>query len=289
LPRTVILTGAYGYLGSVLRARLEAASWTTVALVRTPRGDDAAVPWALGDRPPDDLLAQADALVHCAYDFTPRTRDEIWRVNVEGTTRLLDSANRQNLNRVLVLSSMSAYPSTKQLYGRAKLAIERVTVGFGGIAIRPGLVYGDTPAGMAGALSAVTKLPLVPVLGGDARQFPVHQDDFADAILEVIEAPGWTSEVFGVAQPTSVSFRALLASLAQRQGRSCRFVTVPWRAVYWSLRLAEMTGASLPLRSDSLLGLVHPAPSVPSSTAFPNMLAALRTLSIAQAASRAES
>jgi nucleoside-diphosphate-sugar epimerase len=278
MRRTVAVTGAYGYLGSIIRSRLDAAGWTTVALVRAPRPGDRAVTWTLGGSLPDDVLRESDALVHCAYDFRPRKHDDVWRVNVQGSSDLLEAARRLGVRRGVVLSSMSAYSGTSQLYGQAKLAIEDMTLRLGWVAVRPGLVYGDAPAGMTGALMKLTRLPVVPVLGGKAQQFPVHEDDLAKAIVDVLDAPVWTPDVFGIAQPEAMSFRRLLAALAAREGRSCRFVLVPWRAVYAVLRLVETTGVMLPLRSDSVLGLVRPAPSVPRSKSFPTMLDTLRPL-----------
>jgi nucleoside-diphosphate-sugar epimerase len=277
MTRTALVTGAYGYLGSLIRDRLSAAGWGTIALVRRPRLGDRAVSWSLGDGVPGSL-ARADALVHCAYDFAPRERADIWRVNVEGSSALLRSSIAYGIERNLVLSSMSAYAGTRQLYGRAKLAIEEVTLLSGGVAVRPGLVYGARPDGMAGMLAKVTRLPLVPLIGGSARQFPVHEDDFAAAIVSLLDGSTWTPEVIGVAQQTPVMFRALLEALAARQGRRCRFVPVPWRAVYACLRLAEVAEIPTPLRADSVLGLVCPAPFVPRSRAHPHLLDSLRPL-----------
>jgi nucleoside-diphosphate-sugar epimerase len=285
MVRTALVSGAYGYLGSLIRSRLEASGWKTIAMVRTPRSDDRAIRWSLGEPPPRDL-ERADALVHCAYDFAPRSRADIWRVNVEGTSVLLEAAGQLDVPRILVLSSMSAYPGTRQLYGQAKLAIEAIALSKRGIAVRPGLVYGESPGGMAGTLLKLTRLPLVPIMGGNARQFPVHEDDLAKSIISVLDAPDWTPEVFGIAQPVSVTFRALMAFLAHREGRSCRFLSVPWPAVYWSLRLAEAAGIPLPLRADSVWGLVRPAEIVPASAAFPEMLGTLRALPQTAFASR---
>ncbi len=277
MPRTAFLTGAYGYLGSAIRSRLDASGWVTIAMVRTPHHHDRATAWTLGDPAPAGLEG-ADALVHCAYDFRPRAREDIWRVNVEGSGVVIRGAQSVGIPRILALSSMSAYAGTGQIYGQAKLALEYLVLEIGGIAVRPGLVYGDSPAGMAGALLKLTRLPVVPVIGGAARQFPVHRDDLADAITGVLDAPSWTPEVFGIAQPEAVSFRALLAALAEREGRVCRFVSVPWRAIYWGLRLMEMTRIRVPVRADSVWGLVRPAPFVPPSRAFPEMLESLRRL-----------
>jgi nucleoside-diphosphate-sugar epimerase len=276
LPGTVLVTGAYGYLGSLFRARLEEAGWTTTALVRTPKSGDSAAPWSLDAPPPGDLLGSFDALVHCAYDFEPRSREDVWAVNVAGSVRLLDAAAKAGVGRILAISSMSAYEGTGQIYGQAKLAVERATLDAGGIAIRPGLVWGDDPRGMAGTLRRLTKLPVLPDLGPGARQFPVHEDDLARTVVEILDSPGWTPEVFGVAQPRAVDFRSVLLALAD-DGRHHRFVRVPWQALYGVLAIAEKLRVS-PVRADSILGLVRPAPDVPPSVAFPDLGAKLREL-----------
>lgn len=124
----------------------------------------------------------------------------------------------------------------------------------------------------------LTRLPLLPVIGGSARQFPVHEDDLAAVIVELLGVEAWTADVIGVAQSTPVSFCALLRALAARQGRTPRFLPIPWRLVYATLRLAELVGIPAPLRADSVLGLVRPAPFVPSSIAYRDVLGVVRVL-----------
>jgi nucleoside-diphosphate-sugar epimerase len=274
---TALVTGAYGYLGSLIRDRLDAAGWETIGLVREPRPDDRAVRWSLGETPTRADLWSARALVHCAYDFRPRRLADAAQINVSGTERLLRAAGDAGVSRSLVLSSMSAYSGTRQIYGRVKLGVEAETTRLGGIAIRPGLVYGSKPRGMAGTLLKLTRLPFTPDLGPAARQFPVHEDDLAMAIRTILEAPDWRPEVFGIAQPEAVDFRSLLSFLAASQGHDCRFIRVPWPAAYGILRVAEAARLSN-LRADSVLGLVRPAPSVPSSSAFPELLEQLRSV-----------
>ena len=276
---TVTVTGAYGYLGSVIRTHLDEAGWSTAALARTPRPGDHAARWSLGERPSDELLSRTRALVHCAYDFAPRTLRDVRRVNVDGTEMLLKAARAAGVERLLVLSSMSAYPGTRQIYGQAKLAIEEVTLRYGGIAIRPGLVYGAEAGGTMGAILRLTRLPFVPLVGGSARQFPLYDRDLGKAVAEILAAPGWTSEVFGLAQRQPLEFGEIVRLLAAREGRSPRFVRVPWQLVYWMLRSLEAAGASLSLRSDSVLGLVRPANYVPASLAHPHLLDVLEVLS----------
>ena len=266
-----MITGAYGYIGSRIRARLDQTGWDTTALSRNPRQGDRAQQWSLGEELGQSAAEGADVLVHCAYDLTLRQVTDIWRVNVEGSARLLTSAANAGVPRLMLISSMSAYEGTGQLYGRAKLAIEKETLALGGIAVRPGLVYGPQPGGMAGTLLRLTRLPITPVLTGAAKQYTVHEDDLAAVIVQVLGADTWTSEVFGVAQPTAVAFRQLLQGLASREDRICRMVPVPWRAAYFAVRMAEVMRLPIGLRSDSFAGLIRPAPMVPISGAFPRI------------------
>ena len=277
MSQTALITGAYGYLGSLIRDQLEAAGWETIGLVREPRLGDRALRWTLGETPSPTALRSARALVHCAYDFRPRRLADVAEINVSGTERLLRAAADAGVSRSLVLSSMSAYSGTRQVYGRVKLAIEAETTRLGGIAIRPGLVYGSNPRGMAGTLLKLTRLPLTPDLGPAARQFPVHEDDLAVAIRTILEAPDWRPEVFGIAQPEAVDFRSLLSFLAASHGHTCHFIRVPWPAAHGILRIAEAARLSN-LRADSVLGVVRPAPTVPSSSAFPELLGQLRSI-----------
>jgi hypothetical protein len=116
---------------------------------------------------------------------------------------------------------------------------------------------------MVGALQRLCRLPLVPLVGGDARQYPVCEADLMAAVLTLAGTADFRPEVLGVAGEDPVSFRDLLESFAAQQGRRPRFVPVPWQVLYWTLRAAELLRVPLPVRADSLLGLVHPAPGVP--------------------------
>jgi nucleoside-diphosphate-sugar epimerase len=162
---------------------------------------------------------------------------------------------------------MSAYEGTTQLYGQAKLAIEAETAAVGGCAIRPGLVYGPQPAGMAGALQRLVRMPIVPLVAGRAQQYPVHIDDLMAAISSLAEARQLPTGPLGIANAHSVSFREVLTALARQEGRQCRFVPFPWRVLYAGLRVGELLPVRLPFRADSLLGLVHSAPFVAGADA----------------------
>ncbi len=272
---TVAITGASGYVGGVLRARCAERGWPIVSLVRSPTGEGARR-YTLDEPPDADLLAGVDVLIHCAYDLSVVRPPDIWRVNVGGTRALLELARRSGVTRTIVVSSMSAYAGTLQLYGQAKLDVEAHARGAGAIAVRPGLVYGPDAGGMAGALTALTRLPLVPVVAARSHQFTVHQDDLADAMEGLALAPDVPADPVGLANPQPVAFREIIEGLARMSGRRCRTIPVGWRFLHAGLRLCERAGVPVPFRSDSLLGLVHPAPAVPNLEVLDALSVSLR-------------
>lgn len=269
--RVVAVTGANGYVGALVCERFRAAGWTVVRLQRrVPPGTSTVRPFVLGDPVADGVLADVDVLVHCAYDMTLTDPADVQRVNVDGTRTLFDAAQAQGVGRIVLISSMSAYWGTEQTYGRAKLAGEEAAAASGGVSVRLGLVYGDGWGGMAGSLRKLTGLPVTPLIGARSYQYTVHERDAADGLFAIATAtelsPGL---VVGLAHTTRVPFRTLLEGIARRSGSTARFVRIPWRPVYVAMRTVERLGVKLPLRSDSLLGLVRPAGFVPSAGVWP--------------------
>jgi nucleoside-diphosphate-sugar epimerase len=261
----------------VLESAFSAAGYQVLRLVRSPRPGTSDRPFTLGSAVEPGTLDGVDILVHCAYDMTAITRAAIWETNVFGTVSFLDAAVAAGVRSTVVISSMSAYPGTRQLYGRAKLDIEQAALGRGMRVVRPGLVYGPAWGGMAGTLRRLATFPVLPDFGPGAHQFTVHEDDLAAAVLAVARADTSPGVPVGVACDQAVPFRELVTDLALAQGRATpRFVPVPPKAAFAALRAAEALGLPLPVRADSLLGLVRPAPLVANFEVLTRLGVALR-------------
>ena len=272
-PRPVIaITGANGYLGSVLAVAFGSAGSSVRRLVRSPDPESRDRPFDLSSGIPSDALVGVDVLVHCAYDMTLTKRTDIWQTNVFGSVDLFDLAVASGVARTIALSSMSAYPGTRQLYGRAKLDMEMAALSRGMVVVRPGLVYGPGWGGMAGTLRRLAALPVLPDFGPGAHQFMFSERDFATAIVTLAGAEQTPAGPVGIAHPDPVPFTTVLTSFATGRGeRSPPIHPVPPMAVYGALRSAELLPLNLPVRADSLLGLVRPAPAVPNPEALCEM------------------
>ena len=262
--RAVAITGANGYVGSTLTAAFAAAGYRVVALQRSAPAPGRApdyVPYSLEDGLATALPDDVAAVIHCAYDLRARDRAEIERINLGGTEKLVHAIGDVP---IVLISSMSAYAGTQQIYGRTKLACEDIVAAHGGTSLRLGLVYGDGDGGMIGALRKVAGLPLVPMLRPDSYQYPVHAEDMARCVVATVEqAP--PHRVLGVANPRRVPFSEIIRTLrAAATPKPLRAVPLSSALLYRGLRGSEAVGLRIGFRADSLLGLTRPAPTVPN-------------------------
>jgi UDP-glucose 4-epimerase len=238
---TVAVTGASGNLGTALLRRLTAPD-AGVAEVRglARRQPPDVAPYAgvrwhladLGDPHSEQALAGlldgVAAVVHLAWALQPgRQPDDLHRVNVEGTRRVVRAAGAAGVRHVVHLSSIGAYaagavgqrvaedwPTTgipSAQYSRDKSEAERVVREVAArhpdmtlTVVRPTLVL-QPDAG-----SEIGRYFLGPLLFGAARLLPgavarllplplprvavsfVHSDDVADALVRMLDrrAPG---------------------------------------------------------------------------------------------------
>jgi nucleoside-diphosphate-sugar epimerase len=238
---TVAVTGASGNLGTALLRRLTAPG-SGVAEVRglARRQPPEVAPYSeaqwhltdLGDPHSEEtlagFLAGVDAVVHLAWALQPgRQPDDLRRVNVEGTQRVVRAAAVAGVRHVVHLSSIGAYapgavgqrvaedwPTTgipSAQYSRdkseAERAVREIATAHPGMTlsvVRPTLVL-QPDAG-----SEIGRYFLGPLLFGAARLLPgavarllplplprvavsfVHADDVADALVRILDrrAPG---------------------------------------------------------------------------------------------------
>ena len=216
--RRVAVTGAAGYVGRSLMARLarDADVDRILALDVRPLPTDAEKGPVVFERrdvtqPFGPLLREhrIEALVHLAYVMRPsRDREFARRVNVEGMASALASCEEAGVRHMLYLSSTSVYgahadnpqllseqapqrPPRGFQYSEDKAAAERLIADFA--ASRPdfsAVVLRACPALGPSAdnfiASAFSKPFLVGARGHDPQMQLVHEDDLAEAMCRCL-------------------------------------------------------------------------------------------------------
>lgn len=118
-PRTVLLTGAAGGLGTLMRELLPAYGYDLRLFDMVPvEGAPEAITADLGDR--DALRAAVrgvDAIVHLAGISLEAPFEKILRANIEGTYNLYEAAREEGVPRIVFASSNHAVGFTPRPRG----------------------------------------------------------------------------------------------------------------------------------------------------------------------------
>src|SRR4029453_12836698 len=175
-------------------------------------------------------------------DFSQRQAADIRRVNVDGSAALLRAARDARVERLIYISSISAFEACRSVYGLTKLESEAIARSVNATVIRPGLIWG-TPAGamFKSLVDQVVGARLLPLVGGGAFQYLVHEDDLTDAIARFAEGALPTpAEPITIAHRQPWTVRQLLVEIAAAQGKQVSFIPLPWRPVWAILKAAEL-------------------------------------------------
>jgi nucleoside-diphosphate-sugar epimerase len=256
----VLVTGADGFIGKALCARLAAAQIDHIGAVRALRsgaapsrdlavlGDFAAADWTAA-------LEGVDAIVHLAgraHVATARDASDptpFVVANVHVTRRLLDAAVRAGVRRVVLASTIKVYgeatrpgrpfragdPTAPQdAYAHSKAGAEHVLWHvcrdgrIEGVALRLPLTYGPGVKGnFARLLDAVAAERRLPLGGIDNRRTLLYVGNAVSAIESALTTPALAGETLPVADAESVSTSDLILRLARELGVAPRLFHVP--------------------------------------------------------------
>ncbi len=218
LPEITVITGATGWLGRALVARLLAdPSRRRLRLLArtTAEGHEleslGAVEIVIGDIAKPDTLPrllhgtgeQAD-LIHTAGIIHPRTTREFFEINANGTRNVAEAALDHGVRRLVHVSSNSPFGTNPQPsdtfranepynpyngYGRSKMegelaVFEAIQQGLDAVIVRPPWFYGPFQPPRQTTFFRLIRAGKFPVVGdGMQRRSMVYIDNLVDGVI----------------------------------------------------------------------------------------------------------
>lgn len=259
---SVLVTGASGFVGLRLCARLADAGHRVKAAVRSESAALAALAPGVsvvrvGDIGAEtdwqaaldgvDMVAHLAARAHVMHDDAPDPLAAYRRVNVAGSERLARAAAAAGVSRLIYLSSIkvngeatfnapfseSDAPAPLDAYGRSKWeaeqALSRIAAetGLGLTVLRPPLIYGPGVKGnVARLLSWIDRgLPL-PFASVVNRRSLIYLENLIDAILAVMLHPE-PGKTYLLSDAYDLSTPQLIRALARGLDKAPRLLPVP--------------------------------------------------------------
>lgn len=281
-PGLAAVTGATGFLGTVLIKALADKGWRLRILARREplhplwRGLDIEV--VLGDLSDTAALARlargADVLIHNAGATKAKDFAGFLAVNRDGARRAAEAALGAGARLLLVSSlaarepGLSAYAASKRAGEEAALAVmpaERLTI------VRPSAIYGPGDREILPLFVAASRNAPLPLLGPPAgRIVMAHVADVADALAALARGPAGLFALGG-ARPEGYSWREIAQAAARATGNPCLAVQCPtWAAPLAGTAadiFARLSGRPGVFSSGKARELRHPDWSVAASEA----------------------
>jgi len=196
MSRTIVITGATGFIGSVLARRLAYTDWQIRALVRPAsihkQPNEIASEWITGDL--EDmgslrrLVGGAEAVVHCAGAVRGTHQVDFERTNVDGVARLVQAATEQHPKpRFLLISSLAAREPDLSYYAASKRKGEKALASKSDampwVIFRPPVVYGPGDREMLPLFKWMQR-GITPIIGSDKNRISLlYVTDLAEAIV----------------------------------------------------------------------------------------------------------
>jgi nucleoside-diphosphate-sugar epimerase len=253
------VTGASGFIGSRLTARLKQAGWQVGVLLHKSYPDfSPGIESIRGDIRDIAILREgmrgADVVFHLAAALGASRigAKEFLAINAGGTRAVLEAASAAGVRKILHFSSAgvlgrvkSGTPAgedsrtnPKDVYDRTKLEGERIALGaaregLGVVVVRPGWAYGPADRRTFKLFRSIAAGRFILPSKGKTLQTPVYVEDLVDGTLLCSERgrPGEIYHLAGVEALTVKEIVETIASAVDRRIPRLRLPLLPALAV----------------------------------------------------------
>ncbi len=270
--KTIAITGASGFIGRHLVARLGGAGHDLRLLVRDPtrigvgHGHEIVL-GDLGDKTAlEALCAGVGTVIHCAGLVAASSREDYERVNAWATGALAATAARAGVGRFIYVSSLAAREPRLSAYAASKKngedRLREVGSALSWVVLRPPPVYGPNDDRTLIILKQfLRRLPIIPA-NRHGRISLLYVDDLVAALQTLLEGgPEGSLYELHDGTPGGYSWADLIdaARMAGLTPSRCLFPPRPVMGAIarLNLALAKLTARAPMLTPDKLCELYH--------------------------------
>jgi uncharacterized protein YbjT (DUF2867 family) len=262
----VLVTGAYGFIGSAVTARLLADGHEVIGMGRDVSRAAQRLPdvrWIALDiaktTAAEDWLPHlsgVEAVVNCAGVLQDNASDDVKGVHVDGMLALFEACLRADVKRFTHISAIgveadTAFARTKR---QADEALMKTNLGW--IVLRPSIVVGRNVYGGTALIRALASLPILPMGPRDALVQPVQVSDLAGVVSYFLRPNAPVKNVLEVAGPERMRLSQMIAQYRTWLGyRPARVFRIPAWLEAFMFRLGDLVswfGWRPPVRTTAL-------------------------------------
>ena len=243
MGKSVIVTGANGYLGTYVCKELIREGYKVIALKYDHYAstiiDHQEISYVHCDITREiapQLGNAADGhdiagLVNTAALLGSSDYNRNFAVNAAGVNHLIEFCKMKGISRFIQISSVVVMKEFKGPYGETKLKGQEFLEGSGldFTIFTPAMILGPEGLGINRILKNVYRLPfLVPLVGyGRQTQHPIFVKDFAKYIVKSIEMPVAFGKNYQIAGDRVIPFRDFISLVLRIKGSKKIFIPVP--------------------------------------------------------------
>ncbi len=283
-PRTVVVTGATGFLGSHTARALARAGHGVIALGRSVERGRAleadGVRFVAADltdaQAMNQAVAGADVVIHSgALSSAWGTRAAFHAANVEGTEHVIEACLNHGVARLVYISSPSVLsqhteqlgldrdapfpPEFVSLYSQSKAEAERRVRAAGErglpfVILRPKAIYGPGDTALFPRIMQALGSKRLPIFG-DGRTITqiTHVEDVVQSILQAMDAEAALGQTYLVTGDEEVDLWDIIALVAEEMGFPPPRKRLSVRKAMFIARVMEWAWRWLPLPGEPLL------------------------------------
>jgi uncharacterized protein YbjT (DUF2867 family) len=231
MPRTVLVTGASGFIGSHLAERLEQEGHHVRAMTRTPDRYAGAGRAVFGDVTDRESLAAAMEGCDAAYYLVHSLESEDFeQKDADAALNFGEAAKRAGLERIIYLGGLGQDDGDLSPHLRSRRQVEQLLplAGVPVTVLRAAVVVGHGGISWEITRQLVDHLPaMVTPHWVNTKTQPIALPDVVRYLAGVLEPEAARGRVFEIGGPEVLRYKDMLTRAAQIMGKRLPNLTVP--------------------------------------------------------------